>query len=440
MEPRAGARPDQKEVQQPAALDWEAWAALDTQIRAGWMQGRTEALEPQIRKDPKGNLLFLPRPYITPNGSPPAAPAATKNDLFREMYNWDTYFINRGLLAHNLPEPVRDHILNYLFMIDRFGYMPNGNRAPLSTRSQIPIFPDSICRYFQATGDRELLAAAYPRLRREFSEYWLSPPHQTAIGLSTNIDPADPHLPPELSAEAEALDWTPIYGGDIRRCVPLITNCALVSYAAALADMAQTLGDAAGAEAMRREAGARAKRIRDLQWDGARGVFCEYDAVAGRQLPYVSDSAFWALWAGVATAEQAAESVRSLRALRAPWGITATDRTYPDPHRPGLLAAGSLQWMYPAGWPPSQWIACEGLDRYGYHADAERIAASFLQLVLAIHGRTGRLWEKYNVVEGSLELPNARYGILPMAGWTAACVAVLGRRLRKGAATNQARW
>ena len=131
--------------------------------------------------------------------------------------------------------------------------------------------------------------------------------------------------------------------------MPLITNCALVSYAAALADMAQTLGDAAGAEAMRREAGARAKRIRDLRWDGARGVFCEYDAVAVRQLPYVSDSAFWALWAGVATAEQAAESVRSPRALRAPWRITATDRTYPDPHRPGLLAAGSLQWMYPDG-------------------------------------------------------------------------------------------
>ena len=132
--------PTNKEVQQPAALDWEAWAALDAKIRAGWMQGRTEALEPQIRKDPKGNLLFLPRPYITPNGSPPAAPAAIENDVFREMYNWDTCFINRDLLAHNLPEPVRDHILNHLLMIDRFGYMPNGNRAPLSTRSQIPIF------------------------------------------------------------------------------------------------------------------------------------------------------------------------------------------------------------------------------------------------------------------------------------------------------------
>ncbi len=437
MEQGAGARPGQKGLRSATPLDWEAWAALDAQIRAGWLQGRTEAMEAQIRQDPQGNLLFLPRPYITPGGSP-TAPAAAESDVFREMYNWDTYFINRGLLAHDLTEPVRDHILNYLFMIDRFGYMPNGNRTPLSTRSQIPVFPDSIWRYFQATGDRELLAAAYPRLRREFFEYWLSPPHQTAIGLSTNIDPADPLLPPELSAEAEALDWTPIYGGDIRRCVPLITNCALVSYAATVADMAQALGDAPGAEAMRKEAGSRARRIRDLQWDGARGLFCEYDAVAGQKLPYVSDGAFWPLWAGVATAEQAAESVRSLQVLRAPWGITATDRAYPDPHRPGLLAEGALQWMYPAGWPPSQWIACEGLDRYGHHAEAEQVAASFLHLVLSVHKRTGRLWEKYNVVDAGLELPNARYGVMPMQGWTAACVAVLGRRLLASPAAGQA--
>lgn len=88
--------------------------------------------------------------------------------------------------------------------------------------------------------------------------------------------------------------------------------------------------------------------------------------------------------------------------------------------------------MYPAGWAPLHLIAVDGLDAYGFRDTADRIANRFLALVLTHYRATGRLWEKYNVVDDTLTLPNSRYGNVPMRGWTAATAAVLGQRRYAG--------
>jgi alpha,alpha-trehalase len=85
--------------------------------------------------------------------------------------------------------------------------------------------------------------------------------------------------------------------------------------------------------------------------------------------------------------------------------------------------------MYPAGWAPSQLIAVEGLDNYGFTSEATRVASSFLGTMVQQYGITGHLWEKYNVVDGSIVLPNARCGNIWMQGWTAAAAVLFGRRL-----------
>src|SRR4029077_20134071 len=88
-----------------------------------------------------------------------------------------------------------------------------------------------------------------------------------------------------------------------------------------------------------------------------------------------------------------------------------------------------LQWMYPAGWATTQLIITAGLDAYGYADASRRISARFLNLLLEQYRKTGQLWEKYNVVDGSLVLPNARYGNIPYHSFTAAAVVLLGRRV-----------
>lgn len=401
--------------------DKQQWQQLDTAIRGWWDPDLHSSQEPAIRADTSGTLLFLAFPYDTPGGT---------TSSFPEMYCWDSYFINRGLLAHGRLDLVRNHIRDYLLMAERYGFMPNGNRTYYLTRSQTPVFPDSVWRYYTASGDLDLLYQAYPLLKAEYEDYWNGPSHQTPTGLSTNRDSGDPSLPPQMASEAETgLDWTPIFNGDVRRCAPLITNCALVRYAQVLAAAGKEVGRPAEAARFAADAATRAALIRRYCWNQQRGLFVEYDYVAGQQLPYISDCAYWPLWAGIASADQARQLAANLPALLQPWGIAFTDQAYPDPYPAGEVSADNLQWMYPAGWPPMQLITVQGLDAYGYQSAASQVASRFLSLMLAQYQNTGQLWEKYNVADGSLNLPNARYGVLPLHGWTAATAVLLGRRI-----------
>jgi alpha,alpha-trehalase len=408
------------------------WRALDDAIRRCWDEDVNTATEEVILATRDQSLLFLPFPFV--------APCGTADGAFAHMFHWDAHHTNDALLAHDRPELVRNHILNYLFMIERHGFALNANHACAATRSQVPVFPGSVWSYYAHTCDGDLLLQAYPLLKREYERYWNAPHHQTPIGLATNRDLGDLLLAPEYAAEAEAIDWSPIYAGDIRRCAPLITNCALVRYARVLALIAAAVGRADEAARFAQDADRRAELIREYCWDEEAGLFLEYDHVRGERLPYVSVCTYWTLWAGVATAGQADRLVENLHLLEKRYGLAVTDRAYSDPHRApaysepeqaaGIVGGGDqLQWMYPAGWAPMHLIVVEGLDVYGFSADAERVAARFLSVVESNYQKTRQLWEKYNVVDGSLALPNSRYGNLPMRGWTAAAAALLGRRL-----------
>ena len=61
------------------------------------------------------------------------------------------------------------------------------------------------------------------------------------------------------------------------------------------------------------------------------------------------------------------------------------------------------QWDAPYGWAPLQLIAAEGLRRYGFTEDANRLAAEFLSTVLLNFQRDGTIREKYNVLTRSSE-------------------------------------
>jgi alpha,alpha-trehalase len=304
----------------------------------------------------------------------------------------------------------------------------NGNRSFYVTRGHPPLLAESVVRYARRRPDAELLAAAYPLLVHEYEDWWLGEGHNTPTGLTRNWDAGDPAWPADLAAEAETgLDFTPIFGGDVRRCVPLLTNSALVRYARALAWIAPHAGQPQDAGRWRSEAAERGRRMREHCWDPATQCFMEYDFVAGRRLPYLSACTLWPLWAGVATRAQSRAVVGALARLEAPYGLATTDRVYPSPHEE---FPDWLQWQYPAGWAPLHIVAVEALDAAGRPGDADRIAGKFLSAILARHADTGELWEKYDVVTGGVDLPEAEHAEnQPMHGWTSAAVVVLGRRL-----------
>ena len=95
-------------------------------------------------KEDKGELIGLPYPYIVPCAF----------DGFQEMYYWDTYFTHKGLLVRKEYEQIRYDIDNMCYLIDRYGFMPNGNKTNFLYDSQPPFLSMMMRDYYDVTGDR----------------------------------------------------------------------------------------------------------------------------------------------------------------------------------------------------------------------------------------------------------------------------------------------
>lgn len=62
---------------------------------------------------------------------------------------------------------------NFLSIVDRFGFIPNGGRIYYSMRSQPPLLTPMVKTYVDYTNDKEFAIAAVDVLAREF-EYWMT--------------------------------------------------------------------------------------------------------------------------------------------------------------------------------------------------------------------------------------------------------------------------
>jgi len=86
----------------------------------------------------------------------------------------------------------------------------------------------------------------------------------------------------------------------------------------------------------------------------------------------------------------------------------------------GSLVPGAVptQWAYPNGWAPLHFIVVKGLQRYGYHQDARRIALKWLKTNLDWFNKHGVFIEKYNVVSPGKPPSKGLYPSQTGFGWT----------------------
>ncbi len=76
------------------------------------------------------------------------------------------------------------------------------------------------------------------------------------------------------------------------------------------------------------------------------------------------------------------------------------------------------QWDAPNGWAPLQWITYQGLMNYNQKMLAEEGAERWLLLNEKVYQRTGKMMEKYNVVDTSLIAGGGEYPNQDGFGWT----------------------
>jgi alpha,alpha-trehalase len=198
------------------------------------------------------------------------------------------------------------------------------------------------------------------------------------------------------------------YGAETHHFAPVCLNSLLYKTEEDMARISSWLGNEQEAIAWRRRAQERRKLVQALLWNSPAGLFFDYDFRTHTQSSYVYATTFYPLWAGVATPAQARAVVSNLHLLEYQGGLAMSTKDT------------GVQWDYPYGWAPVQLLAVEGLRRYGYNADADRISTKFLSMVLANFERDGNIREKYNVVTDSsnVELTEGYRGNVIGFGWT----------------------
>ena len=181
------------------------------------------------------------------------------------------------------------------------------------------------------------------------------------------------------------------YGDETEQFAPVCLNSLLYKTEKDLERMSTLLGQTGEAMKWGRRAAERQALITKLLWNEREGLFFDYQFVKRAQSTYDYAATFYPLWTGLASPEQARAVARNLRLFEQPGGIV-TSRT-----------ESGAQWDFPYGWAPLQLLAVEGLRRYGYGADADRISEHFLSMVLENFNRDRTIREKYNVVTRSSE-------------------------------------
>ncbi|KXH62301.1 trehalase [Colletotrichum nymphaeae SA-01] len=92
---------------------------------------------------------------------------------FREPYYWDSFWILEGLLRTGgaFTEISKNVIENFLDLVEKLGFVPNGARIYYLNRSQPPLLAQMVRLYVEYTSDRSILERAIPLLIKEH-EFW----------------------------------------------------------------------------------------------------------------------------------------------------------------------------------------------------------------------------------------------------------------------------
>jgi alpha,alpha-trehalase len=198
------------------------------------------------------------------------------------------------------------------------------------------------------------------------------------------------------------------FGADTQHYAPVCLNSLLYKTEKDLETMSALLGRTQEAEEWKKRATARQKAITDLMWDEEKGEFFDQNVMTNKRSAYEYASTFYPLWAGLASKEQAAAVVKNLSHFEKPDGLLTS------PYETGA------QWDAPDAWAPLELIAVEGLRRYGYTQEADRLSREFLSTVANNFRRDGTIREKYNALNGTTEAAvTSGYSINVVGfGWT----------------------
>lgn len=364
----------------------------------------------------RSSKIPLPYSYVVPGGR------------FQEVYYWDSYFTQIGLLVSGKMPWVADLVANFDYLIQTLGHVPNGNRTYYESRSQPPFFALMVDGLAQASEDPDAIYAKHLDALKKELAFW-STPERTRGGLTRYYDRENG---PRVEMFGTDLEWLshaeqrPEFFRHLRAACesgwdfssrwfeqgkglesietlnlcPVDLNCLLYF----LEDL---LGRITGEKEYMEAAQRRKLAVQEKMFDPEKGFFdWQWDEGQLRN-EHPSAAMMYPLFLGVATEAQAEVVVAQMNIhLLQAGGITTTP------------VFSGQQWDAPNGWAPLQWVAFEGLRKYGYDKEAREVGERWLRTCEVVYKAQGKFVEKYNVYEPENLSAGGEYDLQDGFGWS----------------------
>ncbi|MCI4667344.1 MAG: alpha,alpha-trehalase TreF [Bacteroidia bacterium] len=387
----------------------------------------------------EGTKIPLPNSYIAPGGR------------FREIYYWDSYFTMLGLQVSDSSQYlIRNMVENFAFLIDEMGFIPNGNRTYFAGRSQPPFFslmvkllmeveePKVLQEFLPALEKeynfwmkgKELLSEENPAIKRVvrigddviMNRYWDDLPGPRAESYAEDVHLADTtgrdkeQLYTDLRAACESgWDFSTRWFRDgqnlgtihTTEIVPVDLNALLYHLETLLAEAYEANGNDEKRTEMERMSANRKAAILTYNWDSKSQAFQDYDFVEGKVTGRISLAMMYPLFLNIASPSQAEKVAERLGKDFLKSG--------------GLLTTPNIsgqQWDGPNGWAPLQWVSIKGLRNYEMDVLADTIKNRWVNLNTKVYKATGKMVEKYNVLDMGLEAGGGEYPLQDGFGWS----------------------
>ncbi|MFC0184202.1 alpha,alpha-trehalase [Pseudarcicella hirudinis] len=392
----------------------------------------------QVKGKDAGSLIPLPHSYIVPGGR------------FQEIYYWDSYFSMLGLQVSNRFDLIESILDNFSYLINTLGYIPNGNRTYFLGRSQPPFFSLMVQLLQDEKGD-EILLQYLPFLEKEYhfwmygaenlneavrennrvvkmpngtilNRYWdandtpRKESYREDIELAEESDQIPAEIYRHIRAAAESgWDFSSRWFKDGRHMktihttdiIPVDLNCLLLNLERALQKGYSLLNDSKAVKSFETKINQRTEAIQTYCWNQEKGFYFDYDFSINEQCAVYSLAAAFPLFFQIARPEQASDVAEILKNQFLQKGGLLTTLNY-----------SGQQWDAPNGWAPLHWVAYAGLKSYGLDELAENIRKNWVEANINFYKKTGKLTEKYNIVEKGTEAGGGEYPNQDGFGWT----------------------
>lgn len=371
---------------------------------------------------------------------------------FNEMYGWDSYFENIGLLLDGKLDLAQSMVENFAYQITHYGKILNANRSYYLTRTQPPFYSSMIREVFESMPNKDLnwLKQKLEICIKEYETVWMESGKRLTenglnryfaqgIGLPPETEPGhyDAILKPLAEAatmsipkyeklyyqrkiENEKLDAYFVHDRSVREsghdtsyrieaiCADLNVvelNAMLYKYETDFAEIIATYFDNKfeynnklyNQKYWTEKAENRKKLMNQLLWNEEESCFFDYNFKTQKQNIFLSATSFFPLWVNITTQEQADKMIeKSLPKLVYLGGIAGCSEEALSSISEDQM---QRQWDFPNGWPPHQMIIWQGLINYGYRKKAEELIYRWLWMITKnASDYNGTVPEKYDVV------------------------------------------